>query len=61
MSEGIYPTANPAYYETGKRVTWEWNLERLSGKAFYVDPDTGEKKVAWDSSAEFRGRLIDGT
>ena len=55
----IFPTTRPEYYKKGKRVTWEWNLSRTWGKAWYKDPDTGEIKKAWDSAGEFVGRHID--
>jgi len=46
-------------YQTGKRVAWEWNFERVFGASWYRDPDTHEVKKAWDSSAEFVGRHLD--
>jgi hypothetical protein len=55
----IFPTTNPNYYQRGKRVTWEWNLSRVWGETWYIDPDTGEKKLAWNSAGEFTGRHIE--
>jgi hypothetical protein len=57
----ILPTAKQGYYREGTRVTWEWNVARLYSKAYYVDPDTKERRMAWESSAEFSGRNLDGT
>lgn len=55
----IFPTTRRGYYQTGKRVTWEWNLTKTWGPVWYVDPDTGEKKQAWSSAGEFVGRHVD--
>ena len=55
----IYPTTMRGYYQKNKRVTWEWNLSKTWGTAWYVNPDTGEKEQAWGSSGEFVGRHID--
>jgi hypothetical protein len=53
----IRPTTRVSYYEKGRRVSTEWNLENTWGATWYVDPDSGEKKKAWDSSGEFVGEL----
>ena len=55
----IFPTSRPGYYQRGKRVAWEWNLSKIWGPAWYIDPDTGERKQAWSSSGEFVGRHVD--
>ena len=55
----IFPTTRSEYYKKGKRVTWEWDLSRTWGEAWYKDPDTGEIKKAWHNSGEFVGRHID--
>ena len=55
----IVPTSNPWDYREGKRVSLEWNVESLWSKSYYIDPDTREERLAWDSSAEFSGKLLD--
>lgn len=55
----IFPTTKRGYYQRGKRVSWEWNLSKTWSHAWYVDPDTGERKQAWGSSGEFVGRHLD--
>lgn len=52
----IFPTTRKGYYQKGKRVTWEWNLDRVWGAAWYKDPNTDENKQAWMSAGEFVGR-----
>jgi hypothetical protein len=54
----IYPTTM-THFQPGMRLTWEWNMNRVWGEAWYRDPDTGEIKHAWNSSAEFIGRDLD--
>jgi hypothetical protein len=55
----IFPTTKSSYYQTGRRVTWEWNLSTRWARTWYLDPDTGEKKKAWDSANEFTGRHVE--
>ena len=55
----IFPTTRFDYYKRGRRVTWEWDLSRVWGNTWYVNPDTGEKSKAWDSAGEFTGRHIE--
>ncbi len=55
----IFPTTRPEYYQRGKRVTLEWNLSRVWEQTWYIDPDTKEKKKAWDSAGEFTGRHVE--
>ena len=54
----IFPTARN-YFKKGKAVSWEWNMSRTVGQAWYRDPATGQPKEAWHSSAEFVGRHMD--
>lgn len=54
----IFPSTR-AHFQTGKRVAWEWSYDLTWGPAWYKDPDTGEIKIAWSSSAEFVGRHLD--
>ena len=56
----IFPTTRRGYYQKGKPVTWEWNLSKTWGTAWYLNPDTGEKEQAWSSAGEFVGRHVDG-
>lgn len=51
----IYPTTRTEY-EIGMQLTWEWSFENKWDRAFYIDPDSNEKKEAWSSSAEYIGR-----
>lgn len=54
----IFPTTK-SNYMAGKQVTWEWNMGRVTGPAWYRDTTTGHAKSAWHSSAEFVGRHVD--
>lgn len=54
----IFPTTR-THFEKGKRVAWEWNFEKIWGKAWYKDPISESVKSAWDSAAEFIGRHLD--
>lgn len=51
----IFPSRR-THFEPGKRVSWEWNVEKVWPQAWYRDPTTKETKEAWTSSAEFTGR-----
>lgn len=52
----IFPTTR--IYESGMIVSWEWNLSSVWNEAWYIDPETLEKKYAWSQSGEFIGRDI---
>jgi len=52
-----YPTTRA--YEQGQILSWEWNLQRVWGKSWYRDPQTGEIKHGWDSAGEFVGRPLE--
>jgi hypothetical protein len=52
----VYPTTKS--YERGLVLSWEWNLAKVWGQAWYRDSQTGEIKHGWDSSAEFVGRPL---
>lgn len=54
----IFPTTKTDYIK-GKRVSWEWSFSNSWNSAWYKDPDSGEVKQAWMSSAEFVGRHLD--
>ena len=54
----IYPTTRTDYVK-GEHVTWEWNLQKIWGPAWYRDPDGDKIKAAWTSSAEFVGRDLE--
>jgi hypothetical protein len=54
----IFPTTR-AHFQKGKRVAWEWNMQKVWPAAWYRDPDTGEIKQAWVSAGEFVGRHLD--
>lgn len=53
----IFPTTRS--YSEGQTLSWEWNLGKIWGPAWYRDPDTAEVKHAWSSSAEFVGRPLE--
>lgn len=54
----IFPTTR-THFQKGRQVAWEWNMQNIWGQAWYRDPDTGEVKLAFISSAEFIGRHLD--
>lgn len=58
----ITPTTRISYYQKGKRISQEspsTNIENVWSETWYIDPDDGQKKFAWQSSAEFIGEQID--
>ena len=58
-SYSIFPTTR-THFEVGRRVAWEWNMNRIWQDAWYRDPlDPGTIEQAWHSSAEFIGRHLD--
>jgi len=54
----IFPSTK-THFKKDKRVAWEWSFDNVWSDAWYKDPDTGEIKLAWNSSAEFVGRNLD--
>ncbi len=54
----IFPTTRKNYIK-GNKVSWEWSFKNRWSSAWYKDPDSGEVKPAWSSSAEFTGRHLD--
>jgi hypothetical protein len=54
----IFPTTR-THFQNGKRVAWEWNMDKRWGPAWYRDPTTNDVKEAWGGSAEFIGRHLD--
>lgn len=54
----VFPTTRTDYVK-GKQVAWEWRMGTIYPESWYRDPDTGEVKYAWSSSAEFVGRQLD--
>ena len=54
----IFPTTR-IHFQKGRQISWEWNMQNVWGQAWYRDPDTGEAKSAFLSSAEFIGRHLD--
>ena len=47
------------YYRVGKRVAPERDTAYECGASWYIDPETGEKGKAWDSTSEFTGNHVD--
>jgi hypothetical protein len=58
MTLRIFPTTRTDF-QKGKRVAWEWNIQRVWPAAWYRDPDTGAIKRAWEEAAEFIGRHLE--
>lgn len=58
ISYRIYPSTR-AHFKKGKKVAWEWTFANSWSNAWYKDPESGEIKCAWSSSAEFIGRCLD--
>lgn len=54
----VFPTTR-TNFKKGSQVAWEWNMENVTGPAWFRDPETGLSKVAWSSAAEFIGRNLD--
>lgn len=54
----IFPTTQ-THFKKGQQVAWEWCMQNTWGRSWYRDPDTGEAKCAFLSSAEFVGRHFD--
>lgn len=57
-SYSIFPTTRN-YTKKGKEVSWEWNMELVTGEAWYFDKISNENKQAWSSAAEFVGRYLE--
>ena len=51
----IFPSTN-THFRKGKRVSWEWNLDKPWSDAWYRDPVSNQINLAWNSSGEFVGR-----
>lgn len=58
LDHRIYPTTKSGYYQIGEKVSWEWDMSNTWNESWYVDPTTHEKKIAWNSAAEFVGRHL---
>jgi hypothetical protein len=54
----VYPTTR-THFQKGKRVAWEWNLDRVFEESWYRNPDTGHVEYGWSQSAEFVGRHLE--
>ncbi|MGC3932851.1 hypothetical protein [Pseudomonas atacamensis] len=54
----IYPTTRTNYVK-GQKLTAEWNIKSIFDQCWYIDPESGDKKSDWLSSAEFVGRPLD--
>ncbi len=52
----IFPISRTDY-QVGDEVTWDWDLSRVYGEAWYRDPG-GEIAHAWEQAAEFVGRPL---
>ncbi|MGN8124546.1 hypothetical protein ACTJK9_22570 [Pseudomonas sp. 22082] len=54
----IFPTMQ-TNYQKGQLLAAEWDTKNVWNEAWYIDPDTNEKKSAWRSSGEFIGRPLE--
>lgn len=57
--ESIVPTTRLNHYKKGRRLSTERNREKKWGKTWYVHPESGERKSAWDGSLEFVGEMTE--
>lgn len=55
----ILPTTLPNYYKQQMVITWEFDLKNTWGRTWYINPDSNDKKIAWDSAGEFTGKKVD--
>lgn len=55
----LVPTTRLAYYQKGKRISQTNNLKKVWGETWYIDPEDGQKKFAWQNAAEFTGDQLD--
>jgi hypothetical protein len=51
----VFPTTRNDYLP-GQILSWEWDMTHVYEESWYRDPDDGEMKYGWTSSAEFVGR-----
>ncbi|NWD81896.1 hypothetical protein HX891_16050 [Pseudomonas reactans] len=57
-NQTIFPTLRE-WFEVGQVVSWEWDLSNIWQETWYIEPETGLKKLGWHSSGEFIGRSLD--
>ncbi len=48
-------------YRQGQWVLWEINHKRQWERAWFVDPGTGQKTLAWALAVEFLGKVVNET
>jgi hypothetical protein len=53
----IFPTTR-IDYKIGEIVSWEWNMNKIWGPAWYRDPVDHQIRQAWFQSAEFAGKRL---
>lgn len=53
----VFPTRR-LDYRVAMDVGVEWNLNLVTEVTWFIDPDSGEKKRAWLSAAEFVGPIL---
>jgi hypothetical protein len=58
LSRRMFATTK-THFQKGKRVAWEWEVDRAFGAAWYRDPDTQEIKQAWSGSLNLVGRHLE--
>jgi uncharacterized protein YutE (UPF0331/DUF86 family) len=56
----IWPVRKNIDFQPGDYVTKDWNCDYQWGQTWYVDPVTGEKKIAWTGVCEFVGVRVIG-
>ena len=54
----IFPSTKTEFVE-GQRVLGEWDLSRTWPCAWYVDPDSDQVELAWESAGEFVGSHLE--
>jgi hypothetical protein len=54
----IYPTTRKDY-KKGQVLSWEWDLSKTWGEAWYKEPGTDNIKTAWTEAGEFVGRPLE--
>jgi len=56
----IWPVRKNVDFQQGDYVTKDWDCDYQWGQAWYFDPVTGDKKIAWTGVCEFVGVHITG-
>jgi len=57
VTESAHPV-RPGAFLVGQKVSWHWDMSHVVGEAWYHDPQTGNPKYGWTSSALFDGKPL---